>query len=203
MSDLITEDYQDDMQLQALRDIVLDKSTWECITKALCFLSPILECIETIEADRAMISQVKDVWSGMIKLADRVQRQLCISKAHVNLERVVMERYMKGYHAVIPAAFPLDPAMSKVVNNKVLPLCGSLRSHDQEGVQTLLKRRAGNGKQDAVIAELMQFVAVGFALSKCSWKLIFSLLLSCFIITMVSNSILRRTIKHNDIFRKL
>lgn len=47
---------------------------------------------------------------------------------------------------VIPASFLLDPAMSRVVNNKVLPLWGSLRSHDQEGVQTLLKRLAGNGK---------------------------------------------------------
>ena len=64
---------------------------------------------------------------------------------------------------VIPASFLLDPAMSKAVNNKVLPLWGSLRSHDQEAVLTLLKRLAGNGKRDAVIADLMQSVAVGFA----------------------------------------
>lgn len=42
----------DSQVMQALRDTVLDQSTWEFITNALSFLSPILDCIETIEADR-------------------------------------------------------------------------------------------------------------------------------------------------------
>ena len=36
-----------------------------------------------------MVSQIKGLWSGMVKLADDVQRDLHIDKAKVDLSRVV------------------------------------------------------------------------------------------------------------------
>ena len=52
---------------------------------------------------------------------------------------------------------------------QVLPLWGSLRPHDQESVQTLLKRLAGHGSQEAVSAELMQFISAGFAIASADF----------------------------------
>ncbi len=68
---------------------------------------------------------------------------------------------------VIPGSFLLDLAMTQVVNGKVIPLWGSLQPQDQDRVQTLFKRLAGNGNQDAVIDELMQFTSAGF--SNVTW----------------------------------
>ncbi|DBA69470.1 TPA: hypothetical protein ACH3X2_012812 [Trebouxia sp. C0005] len=49
-------------------------------------------------------------------------------------------------------------------------LCGgSLRPHDQESVETLPKRLAGHGSQEAVIAELMQFISAGFAIANADF----------------------------------
>lgn len=53
--------------------------------------------------------------------------------------------------------------MTKVVNGKVMPLWHSLNPSDQNAVQSLLKRLAGDGNQEAVIDELMLFIDAGFA----------------------------------------
>ena len=128
---------------------------------------------------RAMISQVKDVWAGLVRLADKMQRVLRISRDDCDIMSTVLARYQKGYHPVIrisclllcyndrepascvyitvavvqanPASFLLDPAMSQAVGPRVIPLWGSLQERDQDAVQDRCKHLAGDGNQGAVI----------------------------------------------------
>ena len=46
------------------------------------------------------MSQVKKMWSGLVRRLGQFQIDLGLSRSLVNLHEIVMQRYLKAYHPV-------------------------------------------------------------------------------------------------------
>ena len=134
-------------------DVAKNATWWRKLEHTVQLLQPICDNIRKLEADSALLSQVRPMWTALIQHTEQWASQLSSSCSQLSqgVLASIKERAEKSHHPAIDAAYLLDPCnfTTELADKDSLPRphMAALTPQQQAAIHSLIACMSGGSVQ--------------------------------------------------------